>query len=961
MIYPSFLLGNSASLAMKLMNSVVVVGLYYGFLTTLSIGPSYLLLLQAHFQVIEEGEEEAIEKEVAASTGFMIGQLLMFISIYYRPPRLVLSRPRTITFITVPYLYLHYMWYSYEDFFVDEKSTRKNSMRTRNLSIQCIFLNNLFFQLLSHFFFFPSTMFFRLLNVYMFRYNNKILFLTSSFVSWLIGHILFMKSVRFVLVWIQQNYLVRSNKPARPKKYLFYVFRFYQNLIFDLRNSFGLIGGILVFFTCLLIFNKMPLPILTYKPKEAEVEIDRKKAEEYFYRIGLAKEGEFTKEEPSPPLFKLFKVFKVFKEAFYKKIPTSDQNDGKKRISFSHPPSLAAFSGMIQKKTSLSTTEKLSSDELYNYGIRTNEQKKNSLSTEFSKEIAVLDRKGLKEINVLEKKTRLADKKKDKIQYFQKTSDPLLRGSSWGHPKKPPAPTPFKRLTDLFFLPPEAQLIKNNERYLEKCRPDAIIIAEFRYFMSFINDSLAQSKGFHQNFIEREGKIKEIEKKTLFWPSSLLKNIQQLRKQEKDAVLVEADIAGLPCRRATVLLSGGESDTDEKESKKLHFKRYVPRSQFRRELIKGSMRVQKCKTSVWSIYLEKPHSRFFTNRIDSLFYTFLKYCEFIRGIFLEYTGKISEFERLVYYSSFEDVLLTIEELENEPTEREKIDEQIMEAERAWEEEYTYGQPLRAALLGAQAILRKYIIFPLLIVAKNIGRMLLLQRPEWSQDFKEWKNEVYIKCTYNGIPFSTEKLPEYWSEDGFQIMAVSPFRLKPWHDGYRPFDRDPYQVVNKFDSYDEVGPTEKKGFFNNIKQSCKKIRFDERARQVFARIRYLFERARYLFERARQRAYPFRKKYNIKKLRKNKLRESYKKHQELYKKGLYIKLWESYKKLWESHKKLWELHKGEFYDKFQELYNKFQELYKILQELYNDFQEFDNKSKEASKKLRELYKKIEKKS
>ena len=59
---------------------------------------------------------------------------------------------------------------------------------------------------------------------------------------------------------------------------------------------------------------------------------------------------------------------------------------------------------MIQKKTSLSTTGKLSSDELYNYWIRTNEQKNNTVSAEFSKRIAVLDRKGLKKINVLGKK-----------------------------------------------------------------------------------------------------------------------------------------------------------------------------------------------------------------------------------------------------------------------------------------------------------------------------------------------------------------------------------------------------------------------------------------------------------------------------------------------------------------------------------------------------------------------------
>ena len=55
MIFQSFLLGNLVSLCMKIINSVVVVGLYYGFLTTFSIGPSYLFLLQA--QVMEEGEE----------------------------------------------------------------------------------------------------------------------------------------------------------------------------------------------------------------------------------------------------------------------------------------------------------------------------------------------------------------------------------------------------------------------------------------------------------------------------------------------------------------------------------------------------------------------------------------------------------------------------------------------------------------------------------------------------------------------------------------------------------------------------------------------------------------------------------------------------------------------------------------------------------------------------------------
>ena len=43
MILKSFLLGNLVSLCMKIINSIVVVRLYYGFLTTFSIGPFLFL------------------------------------------------------------------------------------------------------------------------------------------------------------------------------------------------------------------------------------------------------------------------------------------------------------------------------------------------------------------------------------------------------------------------------------------------------------------------------------------------------------------------------------------------------------------------------------------------------------------------------------------------------------------------------------------------------------------------------------------------------------------------------------------------------------------------------------------------------------------------------------------------------------------------------------------------------
>lgn len=278
MIFQSFLLGNLVSLCMKIINSVVVVGLYYGFLTTFSIGPSYLFLLRA--QVMEEGTE----KKVSATTGFITGQLMMFISIYYAPLHLALGRPHTITVLALPYLLFHFFWNNHKHFF-DYGSTTRNLMR--NLSIQCVFLNNLIFQLFNYFIL-PSSMLARLVNIYMFRCNNKMLFVTSSFVGWLIGHILFMKWLGLVLVWIRQNHSIRSNVLIRSNKYL----------VSELRNFMARIFSILLFITCVYYLGRIPSPILTKKLKEtSKTEEGVESEEERDVEIETTSEMKGTKQE----------------------------------------------------------------------------------------------------------------------------------------------------------------------------------------------------------------------------------------------------------------------------------------------------------------------------------------------------------------------------------------------------------------------------------------------------------------------------------------------------------------------------------------------------------------------------------------------------------------------------------------------------------------------------------------
>nr|AVE14504.1 Ycf1 [Angelica tsinlingensis] len=500
MILQSLILDNLVSRCMKIMNSVVVVGLYYGFLITFSIGPSYLFLLRA--RVMEEGEE-GTEKKASATTGFIAGQLIMFISIYYAPLHLALGRPYTVTVIVLPYLLFHFLGKNHKHFF---NYGYKNPNSIRNFSIQCVFLNNLIFQLLNPFIL-PSSMLVRLATIYMFQCNNKLLFLTSSFVGWLIGHTLLMKWIRLILVWIKQNNSIQSNVPIRfNKSYLL--------------NYMARIFSILLFITCVYYLGRIPSPIFTKKlnpqteegwESEEETDVEIETASE---TKGTKQEQEgSTEEDPSPSLFseekedpdKIDETEEIrvngkektkdefhFTETRYNNSPVykglfwfekplltflfdykrwnrplryiknnrfertarkemsqyffyTCRSDGKERISFTYPPSLSTFGEMIQRRMSLPTLEKLSSDELYNHWVYTNQHKNNNLNNEFLNRIEALDT-GFFSLDILEKSTRLCNDKTIKY-YLPKMYDPILNGLYRGTIKKKISPSIINKIS----------------------------------------------------------------------------------------------------------------------------------------------------------------------------------------------------------------------------------------------------------------------------------------------------------------------------------------------------------------------------------------------------------------------------------------------------------------------------------------------------------------------------------
>nr|YP_009486684.1 hypothetical protein RF1 [Bauhinia binata]AWB12907.1 hypothetical protein RF1 [Bauhinia binata] len=815
-MFKSFILDNLVSLLMKIMNSVVVVGLYYGFLTTFSIGPSsYLFLLRAG--VMEEGTE----KKVAATTGFLTGQLIMFISIYYAPLHLALGRPHTITVIALPYLFFHFFCNS-PDYYGD---IRKNTLM-RNLSIQMIFLNNVLFQLLN-LFILPSPILVRLINIYLFRSNNKILFLISSLVSWLIGQILFIKSIGFLLYWIQQNNYIQKNLFKRSKKYIMYQVRYYMPRIFT----------ILLCIICLYDLGRTPVPISNpffhkkvkkiSEPQERdqfeeqqekerdqfeEQQEQNGSAEEDFspylfseenenkgsYKIDETEKKDISRFDEKPLVTTLFDYNQRYRPLRYVKNDRFEndiknemsqyffytcQSDGKERISFTYPPSLSTFVEMMQKKISLFTTEKISysSDELFNSWNSTNEQKKNNLSNKLINRFKVLDKIFP---DRLEKRSRLSNDKTKK-KYLPRIYDPLLNGSYRGQIKNE-----IYTKNDIWINLNkiiESILININSNYpeYEQIRIDS---EEKQKKSKFLFDKMITDPN-DKTIVNRKKsiEIKKINKKVPRWSYRLIDEFEEMEgereeiereeiekeeeKEENETVNEDYDIRSREYRRIVIFTDEINKSNNEQEEFALIDYPYQP--DFRRDLIKSSMRAQRRKTVIGQFLQSGPHSLLFLDKTANPFFIFFEdIVEPLVLIFQIWTGTDTDEAK-----KSEILDRTAEKIEE--FKKEEMEERRIKVSEDWEN-VPFGQELRGCLLVTQSIFRKYIRVPLFIIIKNIVRILLFQTAEWSEDFKDWKREIHIRCTYNGIPLSETEFPKNWLTEGIQIKILFPFRLKPWH-------------------------------------------------------------------------------------------------------------------------------------------------------------------------------------
>nr|QPF16912.1 Ycf1 protein [Onobrychis viciifolia] len=831
----------------RVMNSVVVAGLYYGFLTSFSVGFSYLFLIRARLM------EKGAEKQIAATTGFITGQTMMFISIYYVPLHLALSRPHTIIALTLPYLYFNFLDKNDKHYYLDSGYMLdygyKNQNSIQKFSVYKVFFNNLVFQLLNPIFF-SSSILIRLVNIYLFRCNNKLLFLTTTFVGWLIGHIFLTKCIEMILVWLHQHNLMKSKVTIRFDKYI----------MFQFQNYAGQIFAVFSFITFLYYLGRIPTPyFLIEESAETQKEDQMDDSETEKEKKEFLEEDRSSEEETdvvgfqNPLLTTIFDLQRWTRPLRYIKSYHFDnfvrnensqfyfhisQSDGKERISFTYPPNLSTFLKIMEKKMELFTRDKISNKELFNSWSSTNKEKRKKLSNEFLKRAKVLDKEFRPD--VLENRIRLCNDE-NKRKYLPKIYDPFLNGCFRGEIKKSFSPS-IQNQTDttnsILINKIHGILLSSNSNspeFDQKTDPfdQKSVLNEIGFFFNLISkfseksvsslnlDELSLFKEHEHVKMNSEEKkrkkeflfdairtdqndetvfnaekcigINEISKKVPRWSYNLIDELEELMQTASGA----AEIRSRSAERIVVF----DNTTEDKDKKKawnffntdnnedtiqspneldespnemeLSILKYTREPDFSRDLIRGSMRPQRRKVVTWKFFQSHPHSPVFMDKIQ-------KSPFFWGDLFYDISQYLKEYFRKEGTDNSEFLAFDKGVKENLEEEQKTEDERrLIEIEEAWES-ILYGLILRSFVIIAQSYLRKYIILPSLIITKNIIRILLFQNPEWSEDFRDWKKEVHIICTYQGVPVSNKEFPKNWVMEGLQIRILSPFVLKPWH-------------------------------------------------------------------------------------------------------------------------------------------------------------------------------------
>nr|YP_009920313.1 hypothetical protein RF1 [Adiantum nelumboides]QMQ99199.1 hypothetical protein RF1 [Adiantum nelumboides] len=808
----------SSLLWTKLIGPRVLLGLYYGLLTTLPVGPSQILCVRSF---LLGGNLSGL----VSLSGSVLAQLVTILSIYCSPIYLFLLRPHILTVVAVPYTLLFCL--IIKDF--PNYQILRPVTSLRDSRVARLFLINFLFQILNPVML-PNPVLTRLIYSCLFRYSTDTIFMIAIFMGWLTGQSAFYYFSRLLLSRVEKDspmlYLVakRSIYTTFSIVFVYYAVAYlgrapvsfwtkkFMNESHDREMDFWEIAE----YSDLLWWFFKPWPTSFFDPSRAN------RGNRFVKNCRSDINGSFYKGRTST--------------YFFERCLT----DGKERLSFTALPSLSIFRKEIYWSMAKSRRSFRTCLSLRNW-ISQKFVRTISFEKELIDRVKVLDF-GSSFSKTLRKKIRLTGGRRGRIP---RTYDPLANKSRI----RIPVPQTFLLLDELsltrwkwgklqdskkaenardiikrnFFkdwisdknqrwrrgngnplpwntLPSTSKRIfqfifKNRVLYdyeiqdiLKKIRSspkldvtwneitnldyeDQILFLtylEVGYFHQF--SWISKLKGFSVRNCERvsnvERKIRRLHKVEDL-SMDLARTIALYFDNDFDVPGEDGDFRHRKLRNVGVTFAKGNPRSEK------FVQRYANVSDFRRRFLKGSMRSRRRKTLLWKSLQEKIRSAIFLRSAERPM-LFQSLIEQMTTSNLE--SELGEFKKH-WDGKFHEKLLDIS-----PSARRSLIGELKLARAAIAARSDIG-PIhngRGYMLVFQSRFRKFLKLPVLIVMKNIGRILLRQNPEWDKDWTKWGKEIHINCTFDGEEFSQDELPPRWLKEGIQIKIVYPFRLKPWH-------------------------------------------------------------------------------------------------------------------------------------------------------------------------------------
>nr|QYB22449.1 hypothetical protein RF1 [Saxegothaea conspicua]BBF91299.1 hypothetical protein [Saxegothaea conspicua] len=198
-------------------NCVLLFGLFYGFLSTLPLGPSQIYFTRSFILEHDERKRSELQKKFLGQekgfrlreshvilSGSLLAQAVVFLSIYCAPIYGVFFKPHAMLLLAIPIVYVIIHKYI--------QDISPNPIK--------LFLIGGILQLMNPVLFFSDSVFTRLINLLLFRYTANFVFLISVFIGWLSGQIFFIKCAKLFCLRIERDSALLGSKYLLSKRYI---------------------------------------------------------------------------------------------------------------------------------------------------------------------------------------------------------------------------------------------------------------------------------------------------------------------------------------------------------------------------------------------------------------------------------------------------------------------------------------------------------------------------------------------------------------------------------------------------------------------------------------------------------------------------------------------------------------------------------------------------------------------